>query len=1681
MTESIFGSSFSMENEFNFKGKGTEIKGESRPCKAVSLDEIQLPLQPEIFAAPVLGATPVCSGLAPLSKLERAVLGACCVAGNVRIRKTAAGFVLDYIFSLLKLVDGASAKRGIFNEEDLKKMTMQLMSQMLKNAGPGFSSWKDVLIDAMQNATLQEFMKGVQSAVCAMTGDPVNADTGNFIYVKEDLRIKGQVPLYVRRSYNRMDIRSGSLGKGWRHNYEIQLLIDPDRYVILWGDGREEIYMKDEDLSPIPLFGGMERLKMGREGFLHEGLDGQVSRFDPEGRLLWRKDRRGRGIVCSYDQQGRLLQVSDKKGASLTYHYDRFSGLLCEVMDHNGRSVRFFYELDRLKEVRDPEGGSYRYLYDAEKNMSRIQNPRGICVLENAYDGKGRTIRQKFADGGGITYDHQEELSRTLVTEQNGNKVAHVYDERYRNVGDIYVDGEEHFSYNDQNQLIARTDKRGNKTKFAYDRKGNLSQIVYPDGEKQDMTYDEDGHLLTFSVNGIIKAENTYDARGNLLKTVDALGRVHEMSYDEEGDMVEMMLPDGSRIFLKYDDRGNITQILEDSGRQISYGYDAYDRVVSTVDGEGNRMEFAYDACDRLIRVTDPEGRHCRYSYTPNGKLTRSTDQNGAVTERRYNCMNKVEEILLPDGECFRYEYDQMQNVTKKIYPNGAETVYHYDGLGHLEEISLPNGGTIQFGYDPDGNVTSQIDPEGNRTEFAYDERSRLTKTISPTGAVTEYGYDREGRLSYIKNAAGRTHTYAYDQMGQMIRESSPTGNVTCYEYNAMGKVSAVVDARKRRTEYEYHPGGTLAKVIYPDGGYEIFTYDKNGLLVRRQDHKGLYVGYTYDSLSRLVSICNSDGQQWVYTYDAVGNVTSIKDPLGHKTQYGYSLGGKLLSVIDAAGDRTEYAYDLMGKLRTVCRHEGSCCLLDMDGTLHLDGPDKKEGLRVTRYQRDLMGHITCIKDPLGLSEHYRYDRSGRLTAKKDRDGYETRYGYNGEGDLAYILYDDGRQVGFSYDVLRRLREVEDWLGAIRIERDGSGRIRKIRDQKGQEVCYEWGMFGERKALLYPDGRRVDYGYDRDGRLKRLTDGSREVLYRYDEEGRLSEKQYPGGISSHYGYDRMGRLSSLVHQRKGEILERYDYGYDQIGNKISIQKSRDGSLYQYRYDPLNRLIEVQKDHHSLRRYKYDAFGNRIWQEAGEDRIHYTYNAADQLIQIEGKGPTEIREYDRRGNLTAVKRGKKVANCYRYGADNRLEKAINAAGQAVCYIYDGSGNRVGIEMYDLSGEPDLKQGGFLETVYTKGYPASPTKTVQYLPDLTKQYRDLLVKTETAGDCTVSQSYVWDTDVLFAIDEESAGVCLQDELGSTIRYLDLQTEEQTIYGYDEFGQDLYGTQGERQPFGYTGYQKDIVTGSYFAQAREYLPEIGRFGSEDWIKGYFRRPETLNRYQYCKNDPLGHIDENGMAPHRVVDPSQTLDTSTYLYYDEDITDREKAIEALNQYAKKYAQEDTDKFISDPDHPYFSNGSGNCANFVSQCLYAAGMDMTDEWYMEAKVPIPVRLIQKVYEKAVHKDLDPAGAIANTGQEYSLTWTSARKQYEYFSDPKNGYMEGGVVKVRSLEEYYRVASLGVVEAGDLLYWDEDGNGDINHATIINGFDESGSLFTGNILYFVRMKDSVFTSCPSSD
>ena len=65
---------------------------------------------------------------------------------------------------------------------------------------------------------------------------------------------------------------------------------------------------------------------------------------------------------------------------------------------------------------------------------------------------------------------------------------------------------------------------------------------------------------------------------------------------------------------------------------------------------------------------------------------------------------------------------------------------------------------------------------------------------------------------------------------------------------------------------------------------------------------------------------------------------------------------------------------------------------------------------------------------------------------------------------------------------------------------------------------------------------------------------------------------------------------------------------------------------------------------------------------------------------------------------------------------------------------------------------------------------------------------------------------------------------------------------------------------QPFGYTGYRYDNVADTYFAQAREYVPGVGRFAGEDWIKGNIEQPFSLNQYGYCWGNPIGLVDRDG-----------------------------------------------------------------------------------------------------------------------------------------------------------------------------------------------------------------------------
>ena len=630
-------------------------------------------------------------------------------------------------------------------------------------------------------------------------------------------------------------------------------------------------------------------------------------------------------------------------------------------------------------------------------------------------------------------------------------------------------------------------------------------------------------------------------------------------------------------------------------------------------------------------------------------------------------------------------------------------------------------------------------------------------------------------------------------------------------------------------------------------------------------------------------------------------------DALGNSTSYTYSPGGKLTSVLDAMGNRTEYGYDKAGRLATIYRHEGSrellSCIEDEERKHSLKEISKikekygrqipeslKEAnvLRITRYKRNLMGDVECITNAFGEEEYFSYDLLGRVILKKDMDGYETRYSYTKARDIKTVLYADGYKAEYEYDSLGKLTKVKDALGFISIENDKLGRTTKVIDHDSKEVRYSYGKFGERLKTIYPDKKSIEYGYDEDLRLVSFISGDKEIRYSYDKEGRLIRKDMPDEISSLYSYDERGLLSSLCHMKGDKKLEEYIYGYDLLGNKTKVVRQRDvdhkgikedknkekiihklwedSSTFNYEYDSLSRLVAVKRGEKEVCRYAYDAFGNRIKMKKDGIEAVYTYDALDRLVKINSLHTNESYEYDKRGNLVGVmNRGKKI-KAYEYGASGRLGLSYSNLGKARSYDYDGMGNRIGCREYKFESkgleEDRLKSINELDLAKKE-----PVYEERYVLDRTRPYNNMLQRSILDRGKEQTQSYAWDFNAVFMEEEEKVYTYLNDELGSTIRLLEKEGKSQTIYGYDEFGKETYGTQGQVQPFGYTGYRYDAVAETYFAQAREYVAGVGRFGGKDWIKGSISYPTSLNAYGYCYGNSLVWVDMDGLLPETVL----------------------------------------------------------------------------------------------------------------------------------------------------------------------------------------------------------------------
>lgn len=1402
-----------------------------------------------------------------------------CVENNIKGIK-----LMDQTFAteLAKLSQCTDKIKGIIKElDDFLRNTPLTTPAADYNAALSAKMvvWEKVLENVDSEVEeVKKMAKGAEIFSSIFSSDPVNLSTGNFIYEKTDLEYCGSQGLRFKRFYNSVNDYEGILGKDWITNYEVKLtfvdskVFDRKEISIIKEDGKEEIFLPVDEKNYTPQANSIASLYATDNGYEYKTLDGKKYVFDSEGLFIRFEDRNGQGYNLEYsfaqsnnDSQGAndnnsiidnkriLRKVIMDNGECFDFVYSE-EGYLRSVSDTEGRTVIYEIADGKLSTVTRADRTMLKYYYSTSGKLRGVENSLSVISVENEYDQDFRVIKQNFPDGTFMSYDYDDEKGIVTQTERNGAVTVHYHDDYMRNVKNVYSDGEESFVYNSRGLKTQIKDKNGNVSRFSYDNKGNVTRVINPLGNILSITYNNMNKPLVISVNGKEKGRNHYDDKGNIIESEDALGRKTKVKYNKKGFPVSVVSPDGSEKKYKYDDKGNIIEIEDAQGNVTKYIYDGLNRVTKVIEPSGAERSFCYDIMNNIISDKNAEGNVRKYSYNSNGKVVKITDYDGKTISRSYNLINKPEIITDKEGRQTKLYYDSMWNVARVIRPDDSQTTYIYNENNRLTRIKDALGNTTRFTYDGMGNRLSIEDAEGSKVFFEYDSLGRMIAAKDQEGYETRCEFNADGKLTKVIDKNGNVLDIIVDDAGQVIEERmhSVDGSETFrkYSYDMMGNRISVENEVGIITRYKYLPGtDKITEVLYNDGTKVVLSYNCNGYLQSKMTRNGTVFNYSYDSLNRLVSVEGLEGGSKKYTYDVLGNLSSMTDALGNVTKYEYSLSGKLTKVIDALGNSVEYSYDLNDRLISI-KQQGSA----------------DETPRVTEYNRNILGQVETVIDSIGQQENYKYNKRGELIEKIDKDGYITKYSYTERGDINHLQFDDGREVMLSYDALRKLTEVKDWVGTTSITNDALGRVTEVVYPDERKVNYKYNTLNQRTEVVYPDGKNVKYKYDDNSRLSELvTNDISSIRYIYNEYGRLVEKSISNGLKTQYEYNNRGLISKLTHLDKEGVLDEYSYGYDLNSNKTEITKRRRGleeesGLYVYKYDEIGRLSAVVKNDEFLRKYSYDAFGNRVLMEdmAGGDAeiTKYSYDDLNQLIKkdryssVDNLIDSETYNYDKRGNLTEILNNGHTKNKYVYGAINRLESAVNSTSESSRYLYNGLGFRVGKEC-------------FIESVSSSNDILEPEKKINYLIDITRDYNNLLEQDSEGKGEIKKESFVWDGNVAGRLQDDELDYYLKDELGSITRLVDEAGIIEASYGYDEFGNDLYGNQGDKQPFGYTGYQIDNVSETYFSQAREYDPSTGRFVARDIILGYTCAPFTLNQYTYCYNNSLLYVDKNGKNP--------------------------------------------------------------------------------------------------------------------------------------------------------------------------------------------------------------------------
>lgn len=771
-----------------------------------------------------------------------------------------------------------------------------------------------------------------------------------------------------------------------------------------------------------------------------------------------------------------------------------------------------------------------------------------------------------------------------------------------------------------------------------------------------------------------------FDSLGRLASIEDANGHAATLTYDSNGRLAVVGASGGSALGFGYDPQGRLATVGDSAGRLVTYTFDG-PHIASATDVRGHTRNYVYDASGRMVSKTNARGQLTRYGHDDLGRLTRYEDAAGGSGHYAYDHRYRRTTHTDSRGYTRLFQLSLLSQIVRHVDPLGNERAFSYDTRGNLTSAQDARGNTTAMTYDADGNLLTRTDPAGATTTYVYGTHARLTAKTDALDNTTTRTYDSRGNLLTSTNALNQVTSFTYTTDGLIATVTLPGAATTQLVRDAAGNVVLGVDPEGRETTMTYNAAGHLLTRTDGGGATDTMTVDATGRVLTVEDGVGALTTLQYDADGNRTLVTDPQQRSTLFAYDAESRLIATTDPLGQTTRQEYDGEGNLIARIDSRGHRSEYGYDALGRLVQSCDALGNCTDL--------------------QYCADVSRVVSDVVDPLGNTTHIECDEFGREASRTDPLGHVSHTSYDLLGRRASVTSAAGHTMTFGYDALGRIDTVTDpMLGVTRVGYDARGNRSTVTDALDRTTHFDYDLANQLIAESTPTNTSTQYDYeDSGGRAVKVDAKGQETLYAYDPEHRLTDITYDDNTTATFDYDLRGRRTlesnadstrELSYDALGR-LERVDdiesgrtidYRYDAAGNRISMRVSPGDATTSYAWDARGLLVRMTDPEGGRYDFGYDELGRRV-------STHYpngmtltqVYDAASRLLAMNYGTPggavieSFSYAYDTRGNRTAKVYADGSAEQYGYDALSRLVRVAYPSGREVHYRYDAVGNRI----------------------------------------------------------------------------------------------------------------------------------------------------------------------------------------------------------------------------------------------------------------------------------------------------------------------------------------------------------------------------------------------------------------------